>query len=144
MEIYKFEQFIAESAKTVATKTPFESVLDNQGRILASLPTFKDDDTDFMMCPKYEFTFTNMKNVKEFEDTTYSNDFWKAIYDYDGVMHEKNDYKAIDKNMKKFGNKIVGKKLYIYCYDKKDSIELQQRCEVAKDTCHFDTVKYIE
>lgn len=144
MKIHNFEQFIAESEKTVARKTALNSVLDSHCRILASLPTFKDENTDFMMCPKYEFKFTNMKMRKEFEDTTCSNDFWKAIYDYDGSVFGKNDYKAIDKNMKKFGNKIVGKKLYIYCYDKKDSVELRQRCEAAKGAFHFDTVKYIE
>lgn len=145
-KILRVEEFVNEqaTANDKSKNTPLECIMDGQGKILASLPTLKDKDTDFLLCPKYEFVFPNVKTKKEFEDTTYSNDFWKAVYDYDSIFGETNDYKVIDANMKKFGNKIVGKKLYIYCYDKKDSIELQKRCEAAKNTCDFVTVKYTE
>lgn len=142
MEILNYNEFVSESASK-RIDTPLSDIIDAQGKVLASLPQLKDNDTDFMQCPRYEFVFTSAKDAKEFADTTYSNDFWKAIYGYDSILKDTNDFSAINAEMKKFGNKMVGRKLYVYCYDKSDTSELEARCENAKTACNFSSVKYI-
>ena len=103
------------------------------------------DEKDYVNYPRYEFVFSTAKEVKNFENTTFSRDLWLAIYDYDTLeVNHKNDFALIDANMKKFGNVIVGKSLYIYAFNKSDVAELKQRCENATKEYKFKSVNFIE
>ena len=138
--IKNFEEFINEAAYHV----PLDGITDGTGKMLASLSLFADE-RDYIKYPRYEFVFSAAKEVKDFENTTFSRDLWLAIYDYDTLeVNHKNDFTLINANMKKFGNVIVGKKLYIYAFNKSDVAELKQRCENAAKEYKFKSVNFIE
>lgn len=138
--IKNFEEFINEAAYHV----PLDGIIDSTGKYLANINLFADEK-DYVNYPRYEFVFSTAKEVKDFENTTFSRDLWLAIYDYDTLeVNHKNDFALIDANMKKFGNVIVGKKLYIYAFNKSDVAELKQRCENAAKEYKFKSVNFIE
>jgi len=138
--IKNFEEFINEAAYHV----PLDGIIDSTGKYLANISLIADEK-DYVNYPRYEFVFSTAKEVKDFENTTFSRDLWLAIYDYDTLeVNHKNDFALIDANMKKFGNVIVGKKLYIYAFNKSDVAELKQRCENAAKKYKFKSVNFIE
>lgn len=138
--IKKFEEFINEAAYHV----PLDGIVDSTGKYLANINLLADEK-DYVNYPRYEFVFSTAKEVKNFENTTFSRDLWLAIYDYDTLeVNHKNDFTLIDANMKKFGNVIVGKSLYIYAFNKSDVTELKQRCENAAKEYKFKSVNFIE
>lgn len=133
-----FEEFVNEAAYHV----PLDGIMGKGGRALADR-AFVIDEEDYVKYPRYEFVLPSAKNREDFEANTASREFWMAIYDYDGVMDNNNDYTAINANMKKFINVIFGKKLYIYCTNPENVGELKTRCENAKNTYNFTSVKFI-
>lgn len=138
--IKNFEEFINEAAYHV----PLDGIIDSTGKYLANISLLADEK-DYVNYPRYEFVFSTAKEVKNFENTTFSRDLWLAIYDYDTLeVNHKNDFALIDANMKKFGNVIVGKSLYIYAFNKSDVAELKQRCENAAKEYKFKSVNFIE
>lgn len=138
--IKNFEEFINEAAYHV----PLDGIIDSTGKYLANINLLADEK-DYVNYPRYEFVFSTAKEVKNFENTTFSRDLWLAIYDYDTLeVNHKNDFALIDANMKKFGNVIVGKSLYIYAFNKSDVAELKQRCENAAKEYKFKSVNFIE
>lgn len=138
--IKNFEEFINEAAYHV----PLDGIIDSTGKYLANINLLADEK-DYVNYPRYEFVFSAAKEVKDFQNTTFSRDLWLAIYDYDTLeVNHKNDFALIDANMKKFGNVIVGKKLYIYAFNKSDIAELKQRCENAVKGYKFKSVNFIE
>lgn len=136
--IKKFDEFLNEAL----TQIPLESIMKN-GQYVASTKLHADK-TEYTHFPRYEFVFTTAKQLKDFCDTTYCRDFWLALYDYDDVIQDNNDYTLIDANMKKFNNVIVGKTLYIYAYNKSDVAEMKQRCENAAKSYNFKSTKFVE
>lgn len=138
--IKNFEEFINEAAYHV----PLDGIIDSTGKYLANINLLADEK-DYVNYPRYEFVFSTAKEVKNFENTTFSRDLWLAIYDYDTLeVNHKNDFTLIDANMKKFGNVIVGKSLYIYAFNKSDVAELKQRCENAAKEYKFKSVNFID
>lgn len=136
--IKKFDEFINEAL----TQIPLESIMKN-GQYVASTKLHADK-MEYMRFPRYEFVFGSEKQLRNFCDTTYCREFWLALYDYDDVIQDNNDYTLIDANMKKFNNVIVGKTLYIYAYNKSDVAELKQRCENAAKKYKFKSIDFIE
>lgn len=138
--IKNFDEFINEAAYHV----PLDGIIDSTGKYLANISLLADEK-DYVNYPRYEFVFSTAKEVKNFENTTFSRDLWLAIYDYDTLeVNHKNDFALIDANMKKFGNVIVGKSLYIYAFNKSDVAELKQRCENAAKEYKFKSVNFID
>ncbi|MBR4591500.1 MAG: hypothetical protein IKO36_12720 [Bacteroidaceae bacterium] len=138
--IKNFDEFINESSYHI----PFDEIYGENGKHLAGLP-FVVDEMDYVKYPRYEFKIATIKEIKDFEGTTVSRDFWLAIYDYDCLeVERKNDYTLINANMKKFRNIIVGKNLYIYVCNPSDVNELKQRCQKAAKTYNFKSVNFIE
>ena len=135
--IKNFNEFVNEAAYHV----PLDGII-GKGKFLANR-AFVIDEEDYVKYPRYEFVLPNAKSKSDFEGTTASRDFWLAIYDYDSIMDNNNDYTVIDANMKRFINVIFGKKLYIYCLNPEDVGELKTRCENAKSTYDFSSVKFI-
>lgn len=135
--IKNFDEFVNEAAETI----PLDSIMKN-GKLLATTKQHADK-TEYIHFPRYEFVFSTAKQVRDFVDTTFSRDFWLALYDYDDIMTDNNDYTLIDANMKKFNNVIVGKALYVYAYNKSDVAEMKQRCENAAKSYNFKSTTFI-
>lgn len=138
MDIKSYEGFVSESV----ARTPLESIIDGEGRVIASLPSALEDRADIGSLPRCEFVFDTARDAKEFEDTTYGSGFWKELYGYDSLSDD-NDFAGVASAMRRFGNRIVGRTLYVYCYDPKDSGELGERCGNAAKTCDFKKVRFL-
>lgn len=136
---------LIEFINEAKTEVPLDGICDSTGREMCHLPYLSD--ADYLTMPRYEFTFRNVSEKKDFCDTTASCEFWDAIYDYNSIApypgREPNNWAEIDNNMHKFGNVIVGKKLYIYCYDAKFADELKERGDKASHQFNFSGAKYI-
>lgn len=122
---------------------PMDGVLDSDGRELAHLPYFSRPE-DYWKHSRYEFAFSSAKLMKDFLDTTESSDFWMAIYDYNSLNFEQNEWKTIQQNFSKFGNIASKTKLCIYVFNENDMDELKSRCEKAKTTYPFKSVVFTE
>jgi hypothetical protein len=131
--------YITESVVNVS----LSEILDSDGRSLAHLPYFKDAK-DYYRHNRCQFVFKSVKEANDFQETTFSREFWLAIYDYDSVIRDSNDYGKINSNMSKFGNIMNGKNLCVYCFDDTLKDELFLRCKNAEKEYNFKSVEYIE
>jgi hypothetical protein len=122
---------------------PLSEILGSDGRSLAHIPYF-NNAREYYNHPRCQFVFNTAKEAKDFRDTTFSREFWLAIYDYDSVMLDSNDYANINSNMSKFGNLMNGKNLCVYCIDDAMKDELFKRCKNAEKEYKFKSVEYIE
>lgn len=134
------KDYITEAIKV---DVPLSEIIDSDGRSLAHLPYFEKPE-NYWKHSRYEFEFSTAREMKDFLDTTESRDFWMAIYDYDSLNMEKNDFTEIAKWMRTFGNLSGKKSVIIYVFHEEFLDELKQHCEKAKETHAFKSVKFVE